>query len=55
MVAYTCMELMMIKVIEKLAVLSFTANIPRTQVSPNRGKRMTDDFTRALEDEVHTL
>jgi len=39
---------MMVEDTAKLSVFVFTANIPRTEVNPSRGRRMTDAFTRAL-------
>ena len=41
----------MVKSHANTSVFRFTANSPRTQVSPSRGRRMTDAFTVVLEEE----
>ena len=41
----------MVKSQANTAVLSLIANSPNTQVSPNRGSRITDAFTTELDSE----
>ena len=56
MAACTCSELKMVKSHANTSVFRFTANSPRTQVIPSRGRRMSDAFTRVLGEEgVWTL
>ena len=50
-VVFTCSELKMAKSHANTSVFWFTANSPRTQVIPSRGRRMTDAFTIVLEEE----
>ena len=45
---HTCRELKTVKSQANTAVLSLIANSPNTQVSPSRGRRITEAFTREL-------
>jgi len=52
-VFFTCNEFKIVKSHANTSVFRFTANNPRTQVSPSRGRRMTDDFNIVLEEEKY--
>ena len=45
---YTCRELRTVKSQANTIVLSLIANSPNTQVSPSRGRRITEAFTSEL-------
>ena len=47
-VVQTCTELKTVKSQANTTVLSLIANSPNTQVSPSKGRRITEAFTREL-------